>query len=60
MTTSTRGHTPRESLEKHAKEIIRGQHLAEVLRVTVFARGGKLMIRYRVDKEARRFLIRRV
>lgn len=54
-----KGYT-RESLQKHVKEILRGQHVSEVLRVTVFARDGKLIIRFRVDKEARLCLIRRV
>jgi len=54
-----KGYT-RESLQKHVKEMLRGQHVSCVLRVTVFTRDDKLRMRYRVDKEARRLLISRV
>lgn len=49
-----------ESLRKHVDTLLRGQHVSEVLRISVTARRGKLALRYALDQDARHDLIERV
>lgn len=49
-----------ESLRKHVDKLLHGQHVSDVLRVAIYTKRNKLYLRYSIDDEARRTLVRKV